>query len=529
MNSTARFFFVFLLMSTCFLSACLQKNPLQKTEKSSDTQSTESSNTKSQVPNKTQVAIENKPESSEKNPAQEQSAPKANLPTGVEQATNSALPFSPPSSGFSLHKLGQGDGPTLLVVGGIQGDEPGGFSAAALLTTHYKIHSGAVWVVPDLNFSSILSRSRGSAGDMNRKFASIKKDDPDYATVTGIKEVLVHEQVDIVLNLHDGSGFYRPAYESPLHNPDRWGQCVIIDQKEVAGAKFSNLYQLAEIASAAANKSLVVPEHRYHVHNTKTSLGNKEMEKTLSYFVVQHNKAAFGVEASKQFTTEYRTYYHLLVLESFMNQMGIKFTRNFELTPQGVLAALNSNLLVAAFENKLVLPLDNARPNLNHVPFEKSLALGTKASRPLLTIVQENNKWRVAYGNRTLTRLEPLLLDFDHSLKTVPLTIDGQSYNASIGEIVYAKSWFEVDTPKEYRVNVIGTLKEVDNNEARVRINVEDFIPSFSVDKQGQIYRVEIYKDEAFSGMILVHFGTPPKLAQEPLTATSGAESNLGF
>ena len=30
---------------------------------------------------------------------------------------------------FTLHRLGPGGGPVLLVVGGIQGDEPGGFSA----------------------------------------------------------------------------------------------------------------------------------------------------------------------------------------------------------------------------------------------------------------------------------------------------------------------------------------------------------------------------------------------------------------
>ena len=39
---------------------------------------------------------------------------------------------------FTLHKLDSGrPGPTILVIGGIQGDEPGGFSAAALLVSHY--------------------------------------------------------------------------------------------------------------------------------------------------------------------------------------------------------------------------------------------------------------------------------------------------------------------------------------------------------------------------------------------------------
>ena len=34
---------------------------------------------------------------------------------------------------FTLHKLQSGvPGPTLLIIGGIQGDEPGGFTAASL-------------------------------------------------------------------------------------------------------------------------------------------------------------------------------------------------------------------------------------------------------------------------------------------------------------------------------------------------------------------------------------------------------------
>lgn len=46
---------------------------------------------------------------------------------------------------FSLHRIeGEQKGPVVLVIGGIQGDEPGGFNAASLLVTHYRLHNGAV-------------------------------------------------------------------------------------------------------------------------------------------------------------------------------------------------------------------------------------------------------------------------------------------------------------------------------------------------------------------------------------------------
>jgi len=56
------------------------------------------------------------------------------------------LPSAAPAFDFSLHQQ-QGDqtGPTLLVIAGIQGDEPGGFNAAAILATRYRIEKGQLW------------------------------------------------------------------------------------------------------------------------------------------------------------------------------------------------------------------------------------------------------------------------------------------------------------------------------------------------------------------------------------------------
>lgn len=440
------------------------------------------------------------------------------------------LRFTASVSDFSLHKLGTGSGPTLLIVGGIQGDEPGGFSAAALLASHYTFQSGSVWVVPDLNFPSILQRSRGLFGDMNRKFAALPEKDPEYATVTRIKSVLMDDAVDLVLNLHDGSGFYSPTYQTPLRNPKRWGQCVIIDQEEVDAPRFSQLAHMAQEAEQDVNRALIDPEHRYHIRNTRTRLGDKEMEKTLSYFVVCNGKPAFGIEASKEFPTEFRTYYHVLVIESFMRQMGIAFTRDFPLTPGGVTAALNSNLMVAAYDNKLVLPLDNARPTLSMVPFKKGEDPTILASKPLLTLVRDKaDDWRVAYGNRTLTRIKPLFMDFDDSLDTVSMVLDGKPYTVKVGDMVSVRDSFMVDTPPGYRVNAIGAQKEQDGSEARVELVHADFMPRFSLDRDGATYRVEIYRGDAFAGMVLVSFGSAPVETDMPLTARNGAESELGF
>ena len=444
-----------------------------------------------------------------------------------------AMPFSSSRSSFSLHKMGGDTEPALLIVGGIQGDEPGGFSAAALIASHYTIRKGSVWVVPDLNFASILERGRGLFGDMNRKFAALDPKDPEYGIVMQIKKVLLDERVSLVLNLHDGSGFYRPTWEDALRNPKRWGQSVIIDQERIEAPRFNQLYETARTVEAEVNQALIDPVHRYHIHNTLTAQGNEEMAKTLSYFAVCNGKPAFGVEASKEFSTEYRAYYHLTVIEAFMRQMGIEFERDFDLTPKSVLAALNSNLKVAAYDNRWMLPLDDIRPTVNMLPFKKNAAPDIRASKPLLTLVPDKGQptWRIAYGNRTLTKVNPEFMDFDDSLDSVEMLLDGKPYKVRMGDIVTVKDSFLVKSNPGFRVNAIGAQKDKNGSEADVAIAHKDFMPRYSLDKDGTTYRVELYRGKAFAGMVLVRFGESGPIANDavPLTATSGPETELGF
>ena len=438
-----------------------------------------------------------------------------------------------PDLEFSFHRLGPGGGATLLVVGGIQGDEPGGFSAASLLATNYKVTSGQVWVVPNLNFPSIVMRNRGTFGDMNRKFAHVSPSDPDYPAVKTIQEIIRAPEVDVILNLHDGSGFYRPSNEGPLHNPNRWGQCVIIDQVCLdVNLRFGQLEDMANNAIEDANRSLLDDEHRYHLRNTETRKGDKEMEKSLSYFAVRHNKPAFGVEASKTFTTEHRTYYHIQILESFMRQMGIKFERKFTLTPDGVRDAINNDVGIALYNDRLFLTLDNVRPNLTFVPMKKNAPVDLRGTSPLLALLQEkkNSTWRVAYGNRTLTRISPQYLDFDETLSFVETVQDGKTISVPVGSSVVVSDTFLIRKMQGFRVNAIGALKEkADGSECDVVLRKKDFLPRYSVDKDATTYRVEIYKDKAFAGMVLVRFGKPAPSARETMTATKGPESDFGF
>jgi len=408
---------------------------------------------------------------------------------------------------FTLHRL-EADmpGPTLLVVGGIQGDEPGGFNAAALLVTNYRILKGSVWVVPNLNFISIINRSRGVHGDLNRKFAVIHQNDPEYNTITKIKKIISNSDVDVVLNLHDGSGFYRPRHIDAAHNPNRWGQCIIIDQKQVRNTPYGNLEEIAGSVVADINEHLYADEHRYHVKNTTTWRGDKEMEKTLTYFAVRNEKSSFGLETSKSFPTHTRAYYHLRALESFMDHLGISYERNFAITTQGVKNAINTNINLALYDNRIFLDVGNARKRLGYVPLKKNAELVFTPSNPLLTVVNTGKGYRVFYGNRRITRIHPEYLEYDLSIDGITMQVDGYEQDVPFGRIVDVGSAFKVESLPGYRVNVIGYTKPGVVNESGIFVRKHDIMKRFSVDRNGMLYRVEVYREKKFAGMVLVNF-----------------------
>ena len=431
--------------------------------------------------------------------------------------------------------------PVVLVVGGIQGDEPGGFSAATLLTTHYTIQKGVLWVVPNLNFPSIIKRSRGLHGDMNRKFAKLDNSDPEFGTVRRIQELISHPRVGLVLNLHDGSGYYRQSFEDKLRNPNRWGQSVIIDQEALDGVFMGSLGNEARRAAAAANSNLLSPQHALHVHNTNTAEGDHEMEKSLSYYAVRQGKAAFGLEASKEFSVEVRAYYHLLMVESFLAQAGVKFTRGFALTPEGVRGALLDKLDVSFAGNKVFLPLDDVRPAINRLPLSKDAPAQAVTSKPIMAVLPcangEEGQYCVHYGNRMITQIRPDWREMDHSLSGMRVLADGRETDAAFGQVLEISKSLVVQPASGYRVNAIG-YDSGRKDESGELMTLKDFQPRFSVDRQGRLYRVEVYKDQRFSGMFLVRFvsganrltsNDPLPNAKDRLPDKPGQESTLGF
>jgi len=74
---------------------------------------------------------------------------------------------------YELHVFkinGRISGPTLMIIGGIQGDEPGGYVSADMYAD-VRLKKGNMIVVPRANFMSIMKEVRLVNSDMNRRFS----------------------------------------------------------------------------------------------------------------------------------------------------------------------------------------------------------------------------------------------------------------------------------------------------------------------------------------------------------------------
>ena len=410
---------------------------------------------------------------------------------------------------FKLFKKGENDSNrTLLVIGGIHGDEPGGYFSAALLVKHYKIRKGSLWVVPNLNFDSILRFRRGVYGDMNRKFADIKESDPDFKIVEDIKKVIIDPHVSLVLNLHDGRGYYRHKWQNSIFNPYVWGQACIIDQERIGSGELEDLNKLANRVNASLNgKNLQEPYHKFHIKNTKTKDKDEQMRLSLTYFAIKNRKPALAIETSKNITDlSLKIYYQLNAIEEFMKLLEIEYERDFSLKRESIERLLQSSGSEVVFDKIYTLPIENLRSYINYFPLCSQNPL-VESDDPLVGIRKNHDGYILLQRGHILkSRLKPEYFTECKPLRKVEISIDGKTQNVKIGSIIDAKEYFEIIGQKGVRTNVIGWSRPGTKEESGFKIYKKDILPRFSVDKNGSLFRVEFYRNRAFAGALLVRF-----------------------
>ncbi|MFW2606923.1 M99 family carboxypeptidase catalytic domain-containing protein [Aliarcobacter butzleri] len=417
--------------------------------------------------------------------------------------------FAVTNRDFSIYKKeSQTPSHTLLIIGGIHGDEPGAYFAPAFFEKYYKITKGSVWVIPNINGDSIIANQRGIYNDMNRKFSVIEKDDPDYFIIERVKKIILDKKVDLILNLHDGHGFYRETHENAIFNPKAWGQATIIDQDKINGLdKFGDLDKIATQVKNNLNKDKLFQEfHSFGVKNTQTKFKDEQMQLSLTYFAITNNKPAFAIETSKNITdlTE-KVIYQLKSIEEFMKIMDIEFQRDFDINNYEEVKKRLFDFGEVKINENIAFDLNDTRKILRFIPLKKENN-EFKFENSLGATKIVDNKYEVYIGNINVTNLFPQIFDVKEYKDSIKIEVDGKVINTKLGEVIDVKNSFKIVKNNFFRVNVIGFSKTGVDSEDDILLKKSDMVDSFSIDTNNKQYRVEFYKDNNFYGMITINF-----------------------
>ncbi|MDD3055636.1 MAG: M99 family carboxypeptidase catalytic domain-containing protein [Aliarcobacter sp.] len=396
---------------------------------------------------------------------------------------------------------------TLLVIGGIHGDEPGGYFAPAILEKYYKIKSGNLWIIPNINVDSIMANSRGIYGDMNRKFSFIDENDNDFISINKVKDIILDKKVDLILNLHDGHGFYRNKYENAIFNPNAWGQATIIDQEKMNGLeKFGNLDEIATKVTNVLNEdNLFQNYHSFGVKNTQTKFKDEQMQLSLTYFAVINNKPALAIETSKNITElTYKVIYQLKSIEEFMKIMDIKFERDFDINNYKEIESKIFDFGKVKINDNITLELSDIKNNIRFVPLKKE-DNKFDFTHTLARVKYNDNMYEIYIGNIKISDLYPQVFDLATTKNKVKIIVDNKEIETSFSSQIDIKNDFKIGK-SDFRVNIIGFSKDGLDSEDNILIKKSDIQENYSIDNNKTKYRAEFYKDGKFYGMIVLNF-----------------------
>lgn len=141
-------------------------------------------------------------------------------------------------------------GPTVVIVGGMHGNETAGYLAARRLVS-VKPKRGTIIVIPEANKLGVKAgqRTGGHPGDLNRDFPTSSSDAPDSTLAKAIWDLMKKYRPDYLFDLHEGYDFHKLNSKSV-------GQSIIYYPKGDAQA-------MAKAMQQAVNKTISNSRHHY--------------------------------------------------------------------------------------------------------------------------------------------------------------------------------------------------------------------------------------------------------------------------
>jgi len=428
---------------------------------------------------------------------------------------------------------GEKPGPTLLIFGGIHGDEEGGYSAAEVLSK-IKISNGKLIIVPRVNFPGIMQYKREIYGDMNRKFTKKEyPNDPDHKLIVILKKLIA--EADIFINQHDAFGFHRNKYISKGYNPFRYGQCLIVDTGSIFSKKFNkklNINAIGKRIIESVNKEIKNPKHRFAFWNQKSidiNTSFKDMQKSATYFAVtRFSIPAFGLETSKNLpNSALKIKYQLLVITKLMDEFGFKYTLPTNIFTKPVLYWIE--FIKTSKTNTQSIIRVNSSTNIRMEEGEKIRVSKIKANYKVglsfdILDWQDKNDFNNEY---TFTKERTAFIRKNqkfigkvrfkkynkNSIRKIIIKINNSELSISNWGLIKLKKTdkFEIlycdNKNKKYRFDIRGFNKiKNKKDDSRTLISYKNLIKKHSFKKEGEIYFVKIYDNKSIIGGFQIEF-----------------------
>ena len=453
---------------------------------------------------------------------------------------------------LNVYKIyGKQPGKTLMLIGGIQGNEPGGFLSADLYAD-MSLAKGNLVVVPRANFYSIILNKRGPHGDMNRKFTPEDTTNSMEDRIVTILKKLISES-DYLLNLHDGAGYYYPKYINKWRNPMRFGQSIIADTHEYRVPGTNRVIPLEEMAQKVLreiNPHIENELHKFHFMNTKTGArksAHREQRKSATYYALtEHHIPAFGVETSKFLPSiDLKVRYHNLVINAFKRLFGIvPESPSLVLDPpllKYLVVSVNGQIPIVIKDNQDLELQAGDSIHVSHIEsnYERGLSLDILGYGDLNDYRREfmifrNTSIIVRKDNHIFAEIPLKISKKRHAEgrpKSGPTTLDyfvvetkGHRILVSNGEtleLVKGDKLKIVDIlpsfsdRSEIKVNFKGFVGDWKNNTGEDRGYVIDtgakLIKRYSLNKKGELYSVLASNGDNVLGQMHVRL-TPPRM-----------------
>ncbi len=385
---------------------------------------------------------------------------------------------------LNVYKLfGRFDGKTIFILGGIQGDEPGGYLSADLYP-NLVLERGNLIVIPRANFHSIINNQRLVTKDMNRRFQDNGDREVEDQIVAIIKQEMA--EADLFLNLHDGWGFYSETYVDENRNPKRFGQSVIADASVyIADGDTLQLEEISRKVLERVNQKIEDPLHHLHFMNTNTFDENTEfpeMRKSATYYALtQYGIPAFGVESSKNLQNlDLKIRYHNYVINEFMKLLGVEPEHPAVIYEPPrliyILVSVNNSTPIVVDSNSGLDLIPGDRIQVTHIESNYTRGLtcdirGFGNEQDFMRPVNITNPTSIIVkkDNLEIGKIQVGLKELDYSMMVYIFEVNGEKRSILHGQTL------ELKNSDQFKILNIA-LDKIDP--AFVQVNLKGYVPS---------------------------------------------------